>query len=384
MKLLIIGRGYPEVETGMIGIFEYEQAKAVSNFSDSPLQILFTFSDNRSVFRLRKLNNIKKYDSNIYIRGSHFPIGGLPKILFDKLKTISSLYNIKKIINEHGIPDIIHIHFPIITLTEEIWDYLASLDTNIVITEHYSRVQNKELSIKQINLLRKVTANADKFLSVNNLLPTSIKELTGVDREYIVVPNVVASSFSYCEDLNNDIYRFVSIGRLVKGKKFDIVIEAFAKRFNNVKNVELIIVGDGEEYSNLKEQINSLNMSDKIKLTGFLNREKTAKLLSKSNSYVTASSFETFGVPVVEAMSCGKPVIVANVSPLAQYINNDRGLFFQVDCVESLGDKMNEIHKNRSMYNSKEIADFAHEQFSEEAIGEQLFEIYQSCLSKNS
>ena len=383
MRLLIIGRGYPEVKTGMIGIFEYEQAEAVAKFSNGSIQILYTFSDNRSIFRLRKINTIKKNNRNISVQGSYFPIGGLPNLLFDKIKSKLSLRVIKKVISEKGKPDIIHIHFPIITLTEEIWNYLISLDCKIVITEHYSKVQNKELTTKQISLLQKIAVQADKFLCVNNHLPNSIEELTSIKRDYMVLPNVVAPSFSHFEEVSNDGYSFVSIGRLVKGKKFDLVIDAFVKKFKDVDNGELIIIGGGEEYSNLQKQIESLDMNHKIKLTGFLNRDKTAQILKGCNSYVTASSFETFGVPVVEAMSCGKPVIVANVSPLAQYINKDRGLFFQVDNVESLADKMEEMYKNRLLYDSTKIADFAKEQFSEEAIGEKLLNIYNSCLTNN-
>lgn len=381
MKLLIIGRGYPEVETGMIGIFEYEQAMAVSKFCNNSIPILYTFNDNRSILRLRRMSSIMENNRNITVNGRYFPIGGFPNALFDKIKTKSSINMIKNAITKIGKPDIIHIHFPIITLTEKIWDYLISLESKIVITEHYSRVQNKELSIQQINLLRKIVVQADKFLCVNNLLPKSIEQLTGVKREFIVVPNVVAPMFSHKKESQNGIYRFISIGRLVKGKKFDLLIKAFVKKFKDVENVELIIVGGGEEYTNLKKTIKSLNMNNKIILTGFLNRKETAQLLESSNSYVTASSFETFGVPVVEAMSCGKAVIVADTSPLVQYINKERGLLFKVDNVDSLADKLEEMYEQRLINNSEQIADFAKRNFSEEAIGEKLYNIYNSCLT---
>ncbi|WP_313427578.1 glycosyltransferase family 4 protein [Siminovitchia terrae] len=382
MKILILGRGFPEVKTGMVGIFEYEQAQAVSKFSKEPVQIIYTFCDNRSILRLRRINHFYKSYDSIFTIGKHFPIGGFPITIFNKVKTKLTIDIIKHAISKFGKPDIIHIHFPIITLTEGIWGFLQSLKSNIVITEHYSRVQNKELSVEQINLLRNITLNADKFLCVNNLLPKSIEELTGVQRDFIVVPNVVASIFSWKKESNDGVFRFISIGRLVKEKKFDLVIEAFAKKFENIADVELIIVGGGEELTKLMKKIVSLNMENKIRLTGFLDREKTAKLLENSNSYVTASPFETFGVPVVEAMSCGKPVIVAETSPLKQYISEERGLLFKVDNVESLAEAMEKMYQNRFCINSYEIADFAARHFSEGAIAEQLCSIYNNCINK--
>ncbi|MGG0888510.1 glycosyltransferase family 4 protein [Cytobacillus horneckiae] len=382
MKLLILGRSYPEVETGMVGIFEYEQAQAVSNLSENKISILYSFCDNRSIFRLRRINSILKNDSSIVTYGKYFPIGGVPNRIFDKIKSKLSVNMLRKAIIKLGKPDVIHIHFPIITLTEEIWEYLVSLGSKIVITEHYSRVQNKELTVQQIELLRKIAKRADKFLCVNEFLPKSIEELTGVQRDFIIVPNVVAPIFSREKETKNDVYRFISIGRLVKDKKFDLVIEAFVKKFKDVTNVELIIVGGGEEYTNLKKQIVSLNMEHKIRLTGFLKREETAQILASSNSYVTASSFETFGVPIVEAMSCGKPVISADTSPLKQYISEERGFLFKVDNLESLASAMEKMYEQRFINKSYEIAEFAKMNFSERAIAEKLFSIYSSCINK--
>lgn len=383
MKLLIIGRSFPDVETGMVGIFEFEQAEAVSKYYGKPIEIIYTFCDNRSVLRLRRFTSMMKNMNDIVIYGKYFPIGGIPIGIFNKVKSYLTIKVLKKIIREYGKPDMIHIHFPIITLTDAIVDFLISLKCKIVITEHYSRVQNKELTSQQINLLRKVTLYTDEFLCVNSILPKSIKELTGIDRNFIVVPNVVSSSFTLSENINDNKFRFISIGRLVKEKNFDLLIEAFSKKFKNISNVELLIVGGGEEYNNLKKLISSHNMKSKIKLTGFLTRQKTAELIGNCNAFVTPSHFETFGVPVIEAMSCGKPVIIADTSPLKQYVNEERGSIFKVDNVESLALSLEKLYKCYSNYDSVEIATFAEKHFSERAIGESLSSIYNRCLNNN-
>lgn len=377
MKLLVIGRGYPEVNTGMVGIFEYEQAEAmINNYKE--FDVMYFFNDNRSIKRLRQLKVIKKQKNKMNIFGLNFPIGGIPNNLFQYIKSKTSIIVLKQIIGRFGKPDVVHIHFPLITMTEDIWNYITSLNCKIIITEHYSRVQKKELSNKQRALLTKIAKSADEFLCVNEELSQSIKEITKVDRKYHVIPNIVSSAFTNISTVkdNNVDYRFISIGRLVKEKKFDILIKAFHQSFKDSVNIKLFIIGDGEEYYKLKRLVNQLGMQEKIILFGFQERNTTANLLSKSDVYVSASSFETFGVPTIEAMACGLPVIVADSSPLKSYINKERGMLFEVNNINSLSEKMLDIYNRKNIYKPDEISSFANEKFSETTVAKTLKYLY--------
>ncbi|WP_062514756.1 glycosyltransferase family 4 protein [Halobacillus sp. KGW1] len=380
MRVLVIGRGYPEVKTGMVGIFELEQAKAVYNFGNKPIDVHYMFCDNRSIFRLKQIKKINKMEDDVYVFGRNLPIGGLPNSIFDKVKSNISVSILKKYIQSYGVPDIIHLHFPIITLTDHFFDYIKTTKAKIVVTEHYSRVQNKELTPNQVNLLRELACHTDKFLCVNNELPKSIREITGVERRFEVVPNVVTSKF-----VNRTVppldgyYRFISIGRLVKGKKFDVLIKSFYEAFKDNKNVKLLIVGDGEEYSSIKSIIEKYKLSDRVTMTGFLSRERTAEILTKTDSYVSTSAFETFGVPIVEAMTCGKPVLIPDSSPLKSYITERHGLIFNQNDLVS---KLRDMYNNRNKFENDKIRDFAITNFSESAVGTKLYNIYEDLLEK--
>lgn len=378
MKILMIGRAYPDEKTGMMGIFEFEQAKALS---ENGCEAVYAFCDTRSIKKLRKYGHFEKQTSNVNVYGHHLPIGGLPQKAFSKIK----LHYFKKTINEikekHGEPDIIHIHFPLLNLTAEIWEELKSLQRPIVVTEHWSKVQTKNLEPFRLKLLQRIVDESDEFICVGELLKKSILELTNTDREIKVIPNMVSSLFRYAESKGNlNTYEFLAVGRLVELKRFELVIDAFEKTFKKNKNVKLTIVGGGPLYDNLQRRISDLEMQDQITLTGYLSRTETAKRMQQTNAYVSASVLETFGVPFVEALVSGKPVIGVEDNPIAPYIDDSNGILVKPDDVQSIANALTVMYDNREKFNGKKIADLAQQHFGEKALVEQLKAIYADCM----
>lgn len=382
MYALTIGRAYPDEETGMMGIFEFEQAVALSNIK---YKSIYSFCDTRSIIRLRRYGYINMKKSDVTVYGYHLPIGGTPHIIFSKIKKMYYERLLKKIIKNAGIPDVIYIHFPLLTLTDDIWDLFKSLKRPIVVTEHWSKVQAKELTPLQHKLLRKIVNEADKFICVGDLLKKSVIELTNTPKDIQVIPNMVSSMFFYeKQDIKNNNFEFIAIGRLVDSKKFDLVIDAFTKAFRSNANVYLTIVGDGPLFSKYKKQIEHLGMQDRISMVGFLSREETANLLRKSDAFVSGSVLETFGVPFIEAMACGKPVIGIKNGPIDKYINMVNGVLFEKNNFDDLVRALINVYENREMYDGKLISETAMKLFSEETVINELNEIFINCIENYS
>lgn len=379
MYVLVIGRAFPSEKTGMMGIFEFEQAVALKKHG---LKTVYAFCDTRSVKYLRKYNYVNFISNDVPVYGYHFPIGGVPQKLFDSLKGKYSIRILNKIIKEHGTPDIIHIHFPLLNLNQKIWDYLKGLGKPIVVTEHWTKVQTKEIESYRVKLLKKIVNQANSFICVGYPLKKSVLELTGTNREINVVPNMVKPDFYYEEQKKpKDTFDFITVGRLVEVKRFGFTIEGFTKAFRDNSKVRLHVVGNGPLYNELKHQISQLNMQERIKMYGFLSREKTADLVRKSDVLVSASVLETFGVPFIEAMSCGKPVIGIANGPIDIYINQKNGVLFKQDSMESFISSLKKVYHNRKEYDEKYISEQAKENFSEKAVVTQLCNIYRSCLN---
>lgn len=370
MYALVIGRSFPEEKTGMMGIFEFEQAVALNKYG---IKSVYAFCDTRSIKSLRLVNSIHMKTNNIHVYGYYFPIGGLPRKLFDNIKTTMYKRLLNKIINKMGKPTVIYIHFPLLTLTEKIWELLKALSVPIIITEHWSKVQLKTIESYRVGFLKMIVEESDDFNCVSQPLRKSVIELTNTSKKIDIIPNMVKPSFRY-ENKNKHYSRFefIFIGRLVHTKRIGLLIEAFSNAFRDHKNVYLNIVGDGPLFTSLQKMINELGMSERIIMHGFQPRDKTATLLKQSDVFVSASVVETFGVPFIEAMACGKPVIGVENGPISSYINDSNGLLFKEDDIEDLITCLKTMLEKKHKYNSKQISHFAINTFSEAAIANKL------------
>lgn len=370
MRILVIGRSIPEEKTGLIGLFEYGQAKALREQENH--EIIYGFLDNRSIKVLRKVGVYKKNIDYLPVYGIFFPVGGLYKKIYDKVKFILFKRLLKEIENDYGTIDIIHVHYPTMLLNKEILIFLQVAGIKLICTEHWTKVQNNKLTVREMAILKDAYEVSNKFITVSQDLRDSILSyFPDYDDKLIVIPNIIDSEFTIQEP-NNHFFSFVTIGRLAKVKRNIEVLEAFSKLHKINVNTMLYIVGEGEEKENLVEYVKSENLEKYVIFTGFINSKQISTLFNKVNVYISASELETFGVPVVEAWFSGRPTIIRNTHPLRNYINEENGMMFSEHSELSL--KMLECMKKE--YDTKKINKKAKKFFSKESIVKELNNIY--------
>jgi len=121
------------------------------------------------------------------------------------------------------------------------------------------------------------------------------------------------------------------LGSIKPYKNLHGVLESFSKLYENGfnNNVKLVI-GGLKHFSveGLSDKIEKLNIEDKVQRIGFIAEEDLPAVYSLSEIFLFPSIWEGFGLPVLEAMACGAPVITSNVSSLPEVIG-DAGI--QVD-----------------------------------------------------
>ncbi len=120
-------------------------------------------------------------------------------------------------------------------------------------------------------------------------------------------PNMAEKTHPWLDEKSGFV--FVSVSRLVKLKKVDLLIRAF-RSVRNKMDCRLVIAGEGPERENLAKLIRSMSMSDCVALCGFVQMPRL--FMQKADAFVLASNEEGFGQVVVEAMSAGCPVICTN------------------------------------------------------------------------
>ena len=125
---------------------------------------------------------------------------------------------------------------------------------------------------------------------------------------------------------------FFSMGRLHEIKCFDVLIDAFSIFIRNDKDAKLIIAGsDDGAFEKLNRQIINLKLQDSVFLIGFVGFEDKKILLNNCDYFTLASEFESFGIAIVEALSCGKPIVLSNKTPWERLEKNKCGILVDND-----------------------------------------------------
>lgn len=111
----------------------------------------------------------------------------------------------------------------------------------------------------------------------------------------------------------------LAVGSVQPRKNLPRLIEAFEGVHRRRPDVQLAIVGpDGFRASSLRDAIASRGLVEAVRLLGYVPEDELAALYNAAVALVYPSVYEGFGLPVVEAMACGRPVIAANTSSLPE------------------------------------------------------------------
>ena len=106
----------------------------------------------------------------------------------------------------------------------------------------------------------------------------------------------------------------LSVGRLEKKKNTERIVEAFDKL-----NLQLVLIGKpGHGYERVEKAINESPNKDRIILPGYVGDKDLPYIMNAAEVFVFPSLYEGFGLPVIEAMACGIPVVASRGSSLEE------------------------------------------------------------------
>ena len=378
MRILVIGRSFPEKNTGMLGVFEMDQALALKNKGN---EVRYFFCDTRSIFRIQRIDKVDFEYQGIIVSGCYLPIGRLPYYLFSSIKTKVYLTHLKKVISDF-MPEVIHIHYPSIVMTEAIWKYIRSLDAAIFATEHYTKIMTLQIPKRIRNLETCVLKESDGFICVSGRLRDSVENISNIKGKVLVLPNMVSGTFNIGKVSEDKDVIFTYVGAARKVKQIDKLLEAFCILLKTRADCRLRIIGDGPEIRKIKNLACKLGIINKVNFYGNVSRNDVAILLGETDYFITASCLETFCVPVVEAWCCGIPTIISDNIPLLNYANEDNAIVYRDSDIQDMADAMYKAIKNGPMYNQKKISDEAKHYFSSETISTKLMELYVQAVGR--
>jgi glycosyltransferase involved in cell wall biosynthesis len=181
-------------------------------------------------------------------------------------------------------------------------------------------------------------------------------------------------------------FRFISMGRLVPFKGFDLVLEAMAGSDLLRQNSELVIVGDGPMRGPLDELVARHQLDACVRLLGRLEHRTLAETTGQSQAFVFPSLREFGGAVVLEAMAKALPVIVVDYGGPGELATPGCGFMLQMARRDVLIPKLREAMERlvedpdlcRAM--GKAGRDRVQREFTWDAKAERLVEIYRTIL----
>lgn len=105
-------------------------------------------------------------------------------------------------------------------------------------------------------------------------------------------------------------------------KALDVLLKAFAQISEAYFGLKLLLVGDGPLRRQHEELARSLALEHRVKFLGLRGRSEIARLLHHCTMFVLPSRSEPFGMVVVEALACHKPVVASAVGGIPEIIEN--------------------------------------------------------------
>lgn len=289
----------------------------------------------------------------------------------------------------HKKPDLVHVHMT--NPMAEASFLLSGLKCKVIATYHMDvtrqRLLNPVYSPFQRQFLKRcdfVTASSENFARTSPVLSQYLDKVR-------ILPFGLASdalleteqSRKVTERLFNDIKDPVVlfVGRLIHYKGLDVLVRAMA----NVP-ATCLIIGDGYLAPVLRDQIEELRLTDRVKLVGRVSDEELVGYYDRANVFVLPSvnRTESYGLTQIEAMSRGIPVVCCEVGTGTSFVNKDgvSGLVIPPQDDHALSDALNRMLGDHEMHArlSAGAKDRAGTLFSEKRMIEKLKELYREVV----
>ena len=166
------------------------------------------------------------------------------------------------------------------------------------------------------------------------------------------------------QDFQNSKLSIVFVGRLAKPKDPLLLLKAFNDLSSELKDkASISIIGDGPKLKQLKEFIKETKLEG-INLLGSMSKTKVLETLKKSDIFVLISDWEGFPYTIIEAMSCGLPVIASDVGGIREAINNECGILVKRGDQQEIKHALERLLENPSLI--KEMGRNAKERLEKE------------------
>lgn len=217
-------------------------------------------------------------------------------------------------------------------------------------TVHCSEFMSKKFSFYYSNLLPILVKNVRHIIAVSNFTKQClISEFCVPEEKVSVVHNGVDSRF--CPSKRNDIEDVLSIlklpcrkyilsvSSLEPRKNLTSVLNAWSKILHLLPSDLWLVIAGKQGNSNVFQDVYFNELPPRVFFTGYVEDELVPALISGAIFFIYMSFYEGFGLPPLEAMACGTPVLVSNQAALPEVVD-DSGLYADPYDIDDIANKI--------------------------------------------
>lgn len=163
----------------------------------------------------------------------------------------------------------------------------------------------------------------------------------------VEIPNILEKDSEDVSEL--DGHTMVSTGRMHPVKGFSDLLKVFKLVKDKVPDAKLNLIGGGDEYNKLQEEAKKLGIYNDVVMPGMVSTEEVTKYMLSSDLYVMTSLTECCPMVLLEASSCGLPLIAFDVpvGPKAMIRNDENGYLIENRNLEQMADKIVQLFDNK-------------------------------------
>ncbi len=388
LKVLFLPSWYPTRHNPLHGIFIKKHAEAAANYCSVMVLYVTEKSEINKTYEFDFVNENDVHTLRVYYKRSVLKSPAAK--LVNGTRYIAAGYKgLKAVQNKYGKPDLVHLNvaFPA-GLLALLFKLTYKMD--YVITEHWSIYTEQSGAYKNLSyflklLIRVVFRYAEGIHTVSNYLLRSLKGLGLSSEKTFVIPNSVDIQPCLHRTPHQHMVKLITVCLLKDEiKNITGLLLAFKQIADSYKNVQLDVVGDGQDRTHLENTAKELGLlNTKVFFHGYIPNDKLNKYFDHANFFVLNSNFETFSAVTIEAMAYGLPVVVTRCGGPEEFVSSDVGILVEKQSTESLVNGIEYMINNWHRYNSNVIKDYVRREFGSDVIGKRIYDMYQAVQEGN-
>ena len=238
--------------------------------------------------------------------------------------------------------------------------------------------------------------HADKILAVSEYTRHDIiKHYRIPEKKVVAIYHGIEKRFQKIRDKEtlehlkakytiNGNHVILYVGSIHTRRNIEELIRAFQTISSQYPESQLVIIGKREyPYLDVQTLVRELGLTQQVRLSGYVPDDDLPGLYNLADLFVYPSSYEGFGIPPLEAMACGTPVITSNNTSFPEVTGDAAILLDDPRKIAEMADAIDQVLKNERLRQEMAARGFVQAQkFSWERTARKTLDVYRECENK--